>query len=231
MDFGSKRRVEARNAKCLVRLENAPEASAGGILLVDRSKNRRIGVVESAGPDSVLRPGDIVVRSEYDKNLLDDDRVFVDEDYIYCLIVETRSWPPGTTTFSNENSTVRREIAAFDGRLILLMDPLTEREMSIPEDVRKMAYLTGKDVTLRKATVLDAGRFWQGKHAVHPWRAGDRVWVRPDVYDALQVLPFDKDLPFVDVPEGQEIRIYKHDLATVSAQVLGHVEDEMVAAE
>jgi co-chaperonin GroES (HSP10) len=200
---------QAKNTTVAIKLEEAPTETAGGLILPDAARFGRVATVYSAGEDSVLQKGDKVIRSAFGSIELDDLR-FVDEDAIYCKVEDGN-------------------LAAFDGRLIVLVDPLTEQEKSLPEDVRLKLYITGRDNTLRYATVLDAGQFLDGKHFVRPWHKGQRVAVRPDVYDCLQVLPHDRELPFVDVPEGQEIRIYKADLATVSKQVPLILEDAVAA--
>lgn len=233
--------ISPRNGKVALRLEPPIEKSGGGIYLPDRNRSTRIGRVEGVSESSSLRLNDLVVRSEYDKTVVDGNLVLVDEDFIYCRIRETMEWTPGTTHFSRANAIIHRAIEAFANRLILLVDPLTESEKWIPEQVRQWGYLNGTNTNLKKATVLDAGEFWTGRkpptgsiedivHWERPWKAGDRLWVAPDAYDCLQVLPCDKDLPWVNVPEGQEVRIYSPSYARICAQVFGFVEDEVMAA-
>lgn len=212
--------LQAYGDYSVVRFEPPTGKSASGLLLPDGVQNWRMGIVEQPAPNSALLAGDRIVRQVHNCVRTEDYRLLLRDDQIWCLIVDDRlvPLPPRTDT------------GRMVGTVMVLVDPLTEREKMIPESARKRGYLLGTDNTLKGATVLDATPFDQRNgRVVKPFNAGDRVWVRPDVYHCLQVLPHDLDLPFANVPDGQDMRIYKGTLETVMYQIPGLMEMEAAA--
>ena len=157
--------LQAKGTNVIIKLDEKPSVSAGGIAITDWGSLARVGTVISAGEDSELREGDRIVRSTYGWTDIEGGLKIGDENEIWCKIEDGDLLVP------------------FRNRVVVILDPLTDKQLMIPDKVRLKQDVRGELKDLRMGTVIDAGKIsYKNGNSEYVYKPRNRVAVKHTVY-------------------------------------------------